>query len=873
MPNTYKSTMPEAEVLQLRRHFGMRNKLWQASPAEPLKLLLPNDFLQLSSGLVDGDHATIIIRAAPPAEHPAVGPFGKTARRTEYVDALVARIKAELGDNCYTCLRLREGASNGEVKVITKPGIPGDAARNALSDKLELLIPFRGATFSAPIHVHVEHQRPDCIRVMARNFPPLLAKQGASKVLLTCAGYEVIDGATAMDINDPRSLTVLSEYCPEVVDAQKTRRGDPDLSTVIFQVVPPAQDPYLSKLPTTCTVEGYTVTILVRNDPLSDPPCRSGLGSQGEAPPEDGATDVPRQAPPDPPCGSVPWLTMVDHTQLQQEGPGAPSRQAVYQQMRGYQQQLDAHPALQSLPRSLEHTPQLGGDANAASSAATLNPPSPTAAMASSSIPPPATGAVAPPAQTPAMGPCTTPATRIPVEVRRDQPHARPPDSRGSTPWLAMDNHTQPQQAVPPRSTAATAAMASSSSPPSAMGAVELPAQAPAMGPHTTHATCIPMDIRQVQPHGRPPDSRGSAPWLTMVDHTQPQQEVPPRSTSATAAMVSSSTPPSTTSPMGRPAQAPTTGAYTPLAAHFPMEVSQLQPHGRPPDSEIAASMPPPNAAPRPLSPRSHIPPPPPPPHRRRSLPGDLTHNFVAAQYEASTAEPVQTGSVICLPPRSHMSHPASSPPAPPPTDPSSLLSSGLPSRRQTCGGTPESRRNFMLVEDYALIRQDIAYGGNRHGAGQPSDPTAMDTDAQECPEEVRRLQALAASNPADPTYASLHQLTLASVAQCTGTSPSHVDLLLTGARTNKAGLGSVGVQGPAPTAATSMEPTPTASGNTNPRRKSRTPGPQSHIGASTVSLKLSTHQRASVKPASQPSSRHSSGTGRLQYHGSPTQE
>ncbi len=271
MDGLLKSTMQPRELQRARQQYGMRGSTWASSPVEALTELLhtPN-YLSCSSGLTEGDHATLVLKAG---ERPSsvVGPYGKTPLREQYFDAIIAKVKEEAGPGYYTCLRVREGEANGEIKVITRHGPEGDRARNALSSQLELFVPFRGQILAVPIHVRVEHQRPDCIRVMARNFPPMMARPGVGAALLACAGYTVLEKGVAMPAHDSSSVMVVSECCAEVKSASNVRSADPDLSLVLFRVVPPANDPYLQRLPTTFAADGYTVTVLIRSDPLSDP--------------------------------------------------------------------------------------------------------------------------------------------------------------------------------------------------------------------------------------------------------------------------------------------------------------------------------------------------------------------------------------------------------------------------------------------------------------------------------------------------------------------------------------------------------------------------------------------------------------------------
>lgn len=735
-----KSSMPAAEMLRLRTQYGLRSKQWEESPSEPLKLLLDREFLQVSSGVRQGDHATLLIKTAP-SEASVVGPFGKTAQRTQYTDAVIAEVKRELGSHYLTCLRLREGTASGEIKVITKSGIAGDAARTALADKLELLVPFRNHTFSAPIHVHLEHQRSDCIRVMARNFPPLLAKAGAGAVLLQCAGYTVVDGTAAMDLDDHNSVVVASEFCAEVVDAQKTRRGDPDLSTIIFQVTTPTNDPFLSRLPTQCTVEGYTVTILVRNDPLSDPPTRQNHASpSGPEQPTEGShatTEEPASASAE---HADPVHAVVDHTELRPLTSGHESRQEVLRHM---QQQ----PTGQPMP------------ANVANAVQTSGPPAPT-------LPPP------------------PPPIATSTAARQQQP---PGQHRAADEAQASG---RPDPTLPP--------------PPLLTATLSTPQEHQLAGPSSTAAG--------VQPVPPPPP-------------LPPPPNLLPASTS--------------------------------------------QPHLSP------------------TSPPQHN-----PDHQFHH--GTLAEHFVQASPGTAKAQSsdVAAGFVI-LPPLSSLPIAASNQPVSQPSEPPLH-------RRHSFDGSLLSRRNFMLLEDYTLIRQDVAYGGIRHGMLDPTtgSSAALVSPADPVLGEAERLAALLAANPADATYAPLSERALASVIQCTGESSAHTDALMSNARTNTAGLGSVGVRGFQPgkgqltassrrqrqksspsasvpaaqgdTSDVDMQPASTGRANPYPRRPHRPPGPHMYMGVPTVPLKLTSNQRAPAQSAAHPSSRASSGRGRSQQRGSP---
>jgi len=283
MPQYICHHMGPDELQQLRQREGPRSALW-ARPPDAALLGIPADtpFLALPTGHGSGhsaERSCVVLRTSVLA---AVVPPGSWPRLHA---AVIDAAAAALGDSFVAVGKLQHETSLSDVKVITKPGPDGDAAKVALLQQLELLLPdFDGASLSVPIKLHLEHHRPDCLRLFASNMAPTLAREGCTAALLRAAGYRPQRPASAdaaMDVEDACTVFIVDEFSPahnlpRLGGQQETL----DLSRVIAQVVPPASDPFLRRLPSAFTAGEYRVRIRVRDDPLEDP-----LNAVPQAPP------------------------------------------------------------------------------------------------------------------------------------------------------------------------------------------------------------------------------------------------------------------------------------------------------------------------------------------------------------------------------------------------------------------------------------------------------------------------------------------------------------------------------------------------------------------------------------------------------------
>ena len=174
--------------------------------------------------------------------------------------------------------------------------VPSDSpAAQALGQLLDsgsgaLSVSVSGTTAHVPVRRASRGALPPrCLRVVIANLPttPLFAVEGVTAEVLRCAGYEVGDPLSAQP--QPGAALVLCERAGKV----KGQAGACDPSVVVAEVLPPAGDAWLERLPLGFQLRGggRWVRTLVHRDPVAQPePATATAPTPSGAAPAEGAT-------------------------------------------------------------------------------------------------------------------------------------------------------------------------------------------------------------------------------------------------------------------------------------------------------------------------------------------------------------------------------------------------------------------------------------------------------------------------------------------------------------------------------------------------------------------------------------------------------
>ena len=138
---------------------------------------------------------------------------------------------------------------------------------------------------------------PASTRLKFLNIPPSLAKEGLPHAILTAAGYVVRQPSITVDIPPPGEVLLL----------QYRVGRDANASVLIVDVLPPASDPHLHRLPPFMpahSVDGFVFATLVDKDPLPRLPDSSSRRPSVAVPPSTASPSSPHSPPPQAPSSS-----------------------------------------------------------------------------------------------------------------------------------------------------------------------------------------------------------------------------------------------------------------------------------------------------------------------------------------------------------------------------------------------------------------------------------------------------------------------------------------------------------------------------------------------------------------------------------------